>query len=81
MKIQIATANSNKIIRLLSLLAASFVYSAAPAASAQNVTSTLTIEAYIATLLEGVSDDSTKDLRPAPPKPTTGHTSKEPAAR
>ena len=81
MKNKISTANHSKLAGLLSLLAASFVYSAAPAASAQTVTSTLSIEAYIAALLEGVSDDSTKDLRPVPPKPTTVRTSKEPRAR
>ena len=84
MKKQISATNHSKLAGLLSLLAASFVYCAAPAtaaASAHTGANTLSIEAYIAALLEGVSDDSTKDLRPAPPKPTTVRTSKEPGAR
>jgi hypothetical protein len=81
MKNKISTANRGKLAGLLSLLAASFVYCAAPAASAQTVSNTLTIEAYIASLLEGISDDSTKDLRPAPPKPAPVHASKQPGAR
>ena len=82
MKIQISTANSNRIIRLLPLLAAGFVWCAAPTtAGASPVANTMSIEAYIAALLEGIDDDATKDLRPAPQKPTTVRTSKEPGAR
>ena len=81
MKNKISAPSQGKLAGLLSLLAASSVYFAAPAASAQTVSNTLTIEAYIASLLEGVSDDSTKDLRPAPPKPAPVHASKEPRAQ
>jgi hypothetical protein len=82
MKKQISATNHSKLAGILSLLAAGFLCCAAPtAAGASPVADTMSIEAYIASLLESVSDDSTKDLRPAPPKPKPDGASKVPGAR
>lgn len=82
MKNQNSALTHNKFARVLSLLTAGFVCCAASAAAgASPAANTMSIEAFISSILEGVSDDSTKDLRPAPPKPAPGGTSKVPGAR